>query len=95
MPRRNKLASMHSKSGLRWGHLPGPAKLVKWRKRVDRSQVETANSIGIPAAKLCAFEQGRKRPCLDVAAAIQRETRGAVLATDWAQRLEDRAQRAA
>lgn len=95
MPRRNKLAPMHSKPPVDWRHLPGPGKLVKWRKRAKRSQVETADSIGIPAAKLCAFEHGRKRPCLDVAAAIQRETRGAVPATDWAQPLEDRKQRAA
>lgn len=72
-----------------WAHLAAPKRLEHWRTKIRKDkQVTAATRIGIDATKYNAFECGRRRPSLDVAAQIETVTGGYVRAIHWAQAME-------
>lgn len=72
-----------------WAHLDAPKRLKRWRSVIIKEpQFIAALKIGIDASKYNAFEHGRRRPSLDVAAQIERVTGGFVRAVQWAQAME-------
>ena len=76
-------------SASKWDHLEGPARLLDWRSRSKTkdggklTQQEAANLIGCDLAQYNAFENGRERPGLDWAVAIERVTHGKVKPLHW------------
>lgn len=76
-------------SGEKWSHLAAPTKLKHWRtEMLNVTQKAAADRIGIDANRYCAFEKGRQRPAIDIAAQIERVTDGHVKAVEWAQAME-------
>lgn len=71
-------------SDKKWAHLPGPSRLEKWRGDAELTQQQAADLIGLDLASYNAFENGRERPGLDYAVAIERVTKGRVEPKHWA-----------
>lgn len=60
-------------------------KLATYLKRSKRSVTEFAEAIGADRARVYRWMKGTRRPDLDSAFIIERETRGAVPAVSWAE----------
>lgn len=68
-----------------WSHLEAPRRLRQWRISRDLTQRAAAELLEVDAQRLCNFELERRRPDLDLAAHIERKTKGYVKAIQWAQ----------
>ncbi len=67
-----------------YGHLPGGAKLAKWRERANLTQFDLAIRIGMAPTTISAIENGDRTPHTTLLAAkIQVVTQGAVMVSDW------------
>jgi len=60
------------------------AKLKRWRERKGLSQAAAGALVGCSQAMFGALEKGSKKPGVDLALAIERETGGGVRVRDWA-----------
>jgi transcriptional regulator with XRE-family HTH domain len=80
------LSSAHSltkMSDKAWAHVKGPKRLRTWREGAKMTQQAVADAIGIDLAKYNSFENGRQRPGLDHAVAIQFVTGAEVKPEHW------------
>lgn len=60
------------------------ARLRQWRKERELTQKELAEKLGIQQGSLAAYETDARKPRIDVAARIERETKGEVTMQGWA-----------
>lgn len=61
----------------------GHTKIVEFLKTYDRPKSEFAAAIGVGRDVLCHIERQRRTPTIKQAAAIERETNGAIQIEDW------------
>lgn len=74
--------SMASK---RYAHCSGPGKLREWatKQRTYQYAKDLASAMGTDPQTWSRILSGSRRPTFEVLVAIERMTRGKILATDW------------
>lgn len=60
------------------------ARLRAWRRERKYSQKDLAERLGIRQGSLAAYETDARVPRLDIAARIERETKGEIRMQGWA-----------
>lgn len=65
----------------------GTERFRAWRESTGESQAEVAKRIGVHQTMVGFIERGERRPNVDIAVAIERETKdwseGPILVTEW------------
>lgn len=64
--------------------------LAKFIQKSDHTQASFAARLGISASYMSDIINGKKRPSLDLAFDIERETQGSVPASTWVQEKNNR-----